>query len=1127
MGKVVKSALAVAAIAVVSVALPGSTGIWASLGASVGTALGTGLAAGAALAGAAIGAGIGILSSVLAPRPSDMVQQAGIKLPVVNSLDTRKILYGTVRVGGTEIFIEEYDAAGGDNVPNDTLVFARVLADHPVSGFGDFYLGDTNLGPVSGETVAGEYAGKLHIRQYDGQQSQADSWLSAAHPDWGAGHLGTGQAYYVVKAGYDPELFPYGAGELRRCSLEVVGKAVYDPRDSQQDMHAADTWLFSTNPALCILDFLRDAVLNNPVRDDEIDFDSFIAAANVCDEPVTVKGGGTIKRYSLNGVVDCARSKWETVQMMLTAMSGRILWTGGKIRVLAAAHQTDLKLLNSEDIISAVYTPAPPTGQRYNEVRGTYIDPANGYEPRDFPAKRLAADQDDEGQVIFTLNLPFCTDHREAQRHAKIALGQVRQPLLQLETLPIGLAFQPMDVVVISHETLELVNEPFRVVEQTISPAGNGEPLKVQLGLVKEDASIYSWYPDTEEFDHAAPPLQSQGTGRETNMPTGVGTIPVVMTNTDGTETAALQIFWSPPAVQVASTLVDYRPTGTVSWVPAGSALYPDTEVILPLPEKSEIDIRVRHIHGNGTVSAAVVITAISPDVAGSGTLTWGDITGDGKPEDYADVTADAMMELGARWAFNGSDDGWTTENVSLSVADDYISCTTTAANNSITSPADLNIDGSKYTRVIFKMRRTAASGGVDYDTPVLFYATTGHGISTSYRKAVTRPFKLGEWVIFTFDMTKLTAGGTDWTTSTITQLKLDLSFQSGDGFDIDYIALGKPGMPSSGVETPNLIDDKYYTSFPASDTDSPSEYAYVTLEDLGLKVGDVISASIEVQTQGARRGRVGLFFAQSNWTLVKTPGGGLVSTGASEWKVAKLEGYQIPPLTHYVRIIGGRENGVSGAVAFRRPVINRGAVASRPAGTRPDVEEGATNTTNTNQLVDGAGLGQTATWSNITGTGKPENDATKNTGVLADRNTVAEAHIDDYSTTKVGGGEGPGEVSFTVDSGSGLNRTIISASNLTGNDTGREVMVSARAQLRCGSASTEFFIRIVRNGNTAAPLIDEVVTVHTSYRGFSLMVVDENPGTNPDYSFVIRYRDTNRTVWRQNAHITAVSFNR
>jgi hypothetical protein len=38
-----------------------------------------------------------------------------------------------------------------------------------------------------------------------------------------------------------------------------------------------------------------------------------------------------------------------------------------------------------------------------------------------------------------------------------------------------------------------------------------------------------------------------------------------------------------------------------------------------------------------------------------------------------------------------------------------------------------------------------------------------------------------------------------------------------------------------------------------------------------------------------------------------------------------------------------------------------------------------ATNTTNTNQLTDGAGLGTTALWSGVTGTGKPADNATRN----------------------------------------------------------------------------------------------------------------------------------------------------
>lgn len=52
-------------------------------------------------------------------------------------------------------------------------------------------------------------------------------------------------------------------------------------------------------------------------------------------------------------------------------------------------------------------------------------------------------------------------------------------------------------------------------------------------------------------------------------------------------------------------------------------------------------------------------------------------------------------------------------------------------------------------------------------------------------------------------------------------------------------------------------------------------------------------------------------------------------------------------------------------------------AISSTEATKLAGIAPGATNVTNTNQLTDGAALGQTALWASVSGSGKPENNAT------------------------------------------------------------------------------------------------------------------------------------------------------
>ena len=62
----------------------------------------------------------------------------------------------------------------------------------------------------------------------------------------------------------------------------VQGKAVYDPRTL--------TTVYSTNPALCVADYLTDTVLGMGIPTTKIDWPAVTIAANGCAVEVDVPG---------------------------------------------------------------------------------------------------------------------------------------------------------------------------------------------------------------------------------------------------------------------------------------------------------------------------------------------------------------------------------------------------------------------------------------------------------------------------------------------------------------------------------------------------------------------------------------------------------------------------------------------------------------------------------------------------------------------------------------------------------------------------------------------------------------------------------------------------------------------
>ena len=306
MGKIVKSALFIAAAAAIIVATQGTGAAFIkAASAGISSSLGVGATAGAAVFGGLIGTGLGVLSSIAAPSVGEVNEQGGAKIAVTNTIAARQIVYGEARIGGSEVFIEEYntfesDRGRDDEVPNDTLIFVRAIADHPIEEFVSYHMGGKEVSfsasksnnSVDGGNIRGDLRDNLYLSEHDGTQTVADVKLTSVPTlGWTGQHVGRGIAYITVRAEFAQDKFPDRPREVRNLQIQVKGKRIYDPREDstrtevvgngEQRVDDPETWSYSTNPALVIYDFLRDDTLGNPVPDDEIDIQSIV-------DPVTV-----------------------------------------------------------------------------------------------------------------------------------------------------------------------------------------------------------------------------------------------------------------------------------------------------------------------------------------------------------------------------------------------------------------------------------------------------------------------------------------------------------------------------------------------------------------------------------------------------------------------------------------------------------------------------------------------------------------------------------------------------------------------------------------------------------------------------------------------------------------------
>lgn len=156
-------------------------------------------------------------------------------------------------------------------------------------------------------------------------------------------------------------------------------------------------------------------------------------------------------------------------------------------------------------------------------------------------------------------------------------------------------------------------------------------------------------------------------------------------------------------------------------------------------------------------------------------------------------------------WQFINSAQGFTPTNATVTPQATTLLYESTAANPSL-AKSGIALKGLDYRYLIARLRRTVASAEVWQG--ILSYATPAHAASTTYHKAIAEPAGIDAgYVLATWDMHALTAGGSDWRDSIITGLTLELGDSTGNTCEIDWVALSKTPTVDVAITIDEQVD--------------------------------------------------------------------------------------------------------------------------------------------------------------------------------------------------------------------------------------------------------------------------------------------------------------------------------
>lgn len=525
----VKTALVVGAIATGFVAF-GPVGA-SKLATTVGTTLGfSGTTAG--LVGTFIvSAGTQLVLSAVSKKLAPDIDipefgtslQQGTTVTSKSAIAPHRIIYGTTRVGGTMVFAETTDS-------NQYLHLVIALAGHEVNDITTIYFNEDAVSLESGgtdsngqtrfvPTSSDQYNGKVRIKKVLGADNQvADADLVADVSQWTSNHRLRGVAYLYVRLDFDQDVFPNGVPNI---SCIIQGKKVFDPRSS--------TTAFSSNPALCIRDYLLNSGYGLNADAAEINDTNFNAVANTCDESVTLDSG-TENRFTLNGSFQLSQTPKTILENMLSSIAGHLIYSNGAFKLRAATYGTPTVTLSEEHFRSGISLNTRISKKElFNAVKGLYSEPSNKYQPQDYPVLTNSTfETEDNSETIFAeFNFPFTTSSRTVQRLAKIQLLKARQQISFASTFNLN-AFQLDigDTVQITNSRLGFTNKTFELTNWSFGMGGEDAPVPVINAEFRETAS--------EVYDFSTGDYSTVSSGKATNLPTATQvSAPSAITLTD------------------------------------------------------------------------------------------------------------------------------------------------------------------------------------------------------------------------------------------------------------------------------------------------------------------------------------------------------------------------------------------------------------------------------------------------------------------------------------------------------------------------------------------------------------------------------------------------------------------
>lgn len=376
----------------------------------------------------------------------------------------RRLVYGTIRTGGQIV----YQANSGNN--NKYLHTFVVFSVGRISRIHEIYFNNElamRLDTSNNVRYYGRYSTNsdgspsvdgrdVFITMKAGTDTQsAITGLTNMPPDWTSSHKLSGLAYAYVQLTFNETTHVNGFPNI---TAVVRGKKHYNPKyddtvdggSGDQRIDDEDTWEYSNNPTVCLLNYMLDDHIGLGESIDNFHMPTILDSIDTCEatfddtEVITtnelftvgerykiVTTGTSIdwasigvsgtpqegqiftalddgaslfgnelymgsarkvyNTYACDGIIDSRNSHKSNIQNILSSMNGQLVYSNGKFRILAYDTKDPTLLTLTEKDILGNFDVITKQSRRnmYNRVRGKYMSSENNYSMTEYPVQKF------------------------------------------------------------------------------------------------------------------------------------------------------------------------------------------------------------------------------------------------------------------------------------------------------------------------------------------------------------------------------------------------------------------------------------------------------------------------------------------------------------------------------------------------------------------------------------------------------------------------------------------------------------------------------------------------------------------------------------------------------------------